>query len=377
MRQRLLQIITDDGQGGAQSHVETLVACALPEYETHVACGGEGVGALSRAVRSAGCTVHPVASLIQPVNLTRDRHAISALRKIIRSVRPDLVHLHSSKAGVLGRIAARQEAVPAVFTAHGWAFAEGVGLARKMIAVPAEWMAARFGGHIITVSQYDAELARRYRICRDDRLTVVRNGLPDIGHERATHMAAGEPHITMVARFSPQKDHETLIRAFAMIPKAIMWRASLVGDGPTRCAMQQMVNCLNLGDRVQLIGARDDIPRVLASSSVFVLASHYEGFPISIIEAMRAGLPVIATNVGGVSEAVLHEKTGYLVGRRSVQELSDALLRLVENPSLRGAFGAAGRERYSSEFTDAAMWLRIRGVYRRALGAAGQTNSGA
>jgi glycosyltransferase involved in cell wall biosynthesis len=121
------------------------------------------------------------------------------------------------------------------------------------------------------------------------------------------------PVITMVARFAPVKDHPTLLRAFANLHPGPCLR--LVGDGPLRQDCERLAHELGIGDRVEFLGDRDDIPRLLASSDVFVLASKYEMLPLSVLEAMRAGLPVIASDVGGMRETIVKRAFLYPAGQ--------------------------------------------------------------
>lgn len=278
--------------------------------------------------------------------------------------RPDLLHAHSSKAGLVGRIAARMAGIPSVFTAHGWAFTGGATTTRKLIAIPSEWLAARTGGDIICVSRYDRDLARRYAIAPDARLHTVWNGIKDT-EIRAAPGSGTEPVVTMVARFAAQKDHATLLQAMALIGN-LAWRLRLVGDGPLLAEVKALASSLGLEDRVEFLGARSDVMALLAQSDVFVLASRFEGLPISILEAMRAGLPVIASNVGGVPELVDGE-TGVLVSPGDAVGLANALERLLGNRELLAAMGARGRKKYERDFKASVMIEKTLDIYRASL----------
>jgi glycosyltransferase involved in cell wall biosynthesis len=291
---------------------------------------------------------------------------VTEIAGILRRVKPDLVHLHSSKAGALGRLAARVAGVPVVFTAHGWAFADGSSWPRKLVAVPSELVAGELGDRIIAVSEADRQLALRFHI-GGGRITLVRNGIEDVP-ERAAPESGDEVRLVMVARFTAQKDHATLIQAMQGVRGS--WRLLLVGDGPLRGGMEAMAARLGIGDRVDFLGNRLDVPRLLADAHVFVLASRWEGLPISILEGMRAGLPIVASDVGGVAETIEQGANGFFMPSEDVEALRVPLQRLVADRALRGRQGARSRARYESEFTARRMYQETRRVYESVLGQA-------
>jgi glycosyltransferase involved in cell wall biosynthesis len=165
----------------------------------------------------------------------------------------------------------------------------------------------------------------------------------------------------MVARFIEGKDHDLLLRAFARIPKGP--RLRLVGDGPTRATVESLAHELGIQEQVDFLGNRDDVASLLATSDVFVLASRSEMLPISILEAMRAGLPVIASDVGGVGEAIAHNENGFLVPSGSVSALAQALTDLTNDHAIRLRMGQAGRQRFTRQFLSSSMQERTRRIY--------------
>jgi glycosyltransferase involved in cell wall biosynthesis len=169
----------------------------------------------------------------------------------------------------------------------------------------------------------------------------------------------------MVARCAEQKDHSVLLRAFARIAEPA--KLVFVGGGPKLAPLRAEANELNVANRVEFLGDRFDIAEILSGSHIFALASKWEGFPLSILEAMRAGLPVVASNVGGVSEAVTDGKTGFLVERGDVSVFRSRLHSLLDNPALRHKMGAAGRQRYEAAFTSDHMLRKTLAVYQMAV----------
>jgi glycosyltransferase involved in cell wall biosynthesis len=286
-----------------------------------------------------------------------------------RKLKPDLVCTHSSKAGVLGRLAAHRCGIPSVFTAHGWAFTEGVPAGKRRFYADVERLAARCTSKIICVSDYDRSLALRWRVAREEQLVTVHNGIPDVGEDLVAQPGTGTPvRVIMVARFATQKDQDLLIRAVAALKGVPDFEVELVGDGPLMQQSQALAAKLGASDRVSFSGAQTDVVRRLARSHVFVLASRSEGLPLTVLEAMRAGLPVIASDVGGVSEAVEDGITGFLVPRGDEESLRQRLRWLLQRPEERVRMGRAGRERFLQQFTVERMVRRTEGVYREVLG---------
>src|SRR5450631_206728 len=174
---RILYLITRAERGGAQVHVLDLIRGLRKNFEIEVAVG-EG-GFLMEELRPLGITCHVIPSLVQPINPAKDILALFAIRTLIQNRRPHLVHAHTSKAGILGRVAAYSVGAKSVFTAHTWCFAEGTSLKWKLIGVPLERLAAFVGSGIITVSEANRRLAIQARVGKPAGITTIHNGVPD------------------------------------------------------------------------------------------------------------------------------------------------------------------------------------------------------
>lgn len=194
-------------------------------------------------------------------------------------------------------------------------------------------------------------------------MQVIHNGVPDRAvPERRPE--CGRVRLLMVARFVEQKDHALLIRALHRVKGD--WQLQLAGQGETLDHVRALAGELP-PDRVRFIGQRDDVPALLAGSDIFLLISHHEGLPLSIIEAMSAAMPVLATAVGGVDELVQDGLTGLLHRAGDEADLAFKLQRLVDDSALRQRLGEAARARYQQCFTESAMLENTRTVYRRML----------
>jgi glycosyltransferase involved in cell wall biosynthesis len=170
----------------------------------------------------------------------------------------------------------------------------------------------------------------------------------------------------MVARFASQKDHATLLQALSGL-LGMDWSLLLVGAGELEPGIRAQILALNLGNHVRILPPGTNVDRMLMEAQIYVLSTHFEAHPISILEAMRAGLPVIATDVGGISESVREGETGLLTRHADVDGLRKALARVIGDPALRVTLGNAGRHLWSTKFTASTMAARTVEVYQRAL----------
>jgi glycosyltransferase involved in cell wall biosynthesis len=358
-RKRLLFIITKSGLGGAQTNVYDLISNFYKEYEIHLVVGSDGY--LTEVVQALDIHTYVIPTLNRSIKPFADYQAIENCIALINKIKPDLIHAHSSKAGVIARIAGRITKTPTVFTAHGWGFTPGTPLIRRSLALIAEMLLAPLSGKIICVSESDRQLARRWGVGSEASLVVVRNGIKDITVP-APNLLQQPPRLIMVARFNEQKDQATLLKAIALIKK-YDFHLDLVGSGVSLESCKALAEALGISDKVSFLGDRRDVADLLANSQIFVLCTHYEGLPISILEAMRAGLPVVATNVNGIPEEVEDGVTGFLVPRQDVKALAEALSKLIQSPDVRQRMGMAAREKFLREFTIARMCCESRGVY--------------
>lgn len=280
-------------------HVLDLLRGYRNLYECHLATGEPGF--LCEMAEKLGVSVHILPSLIQPIRPLRDALAVLQTIRLIMWIKPDAVHAHTSKAGLVARMAGAITRIPVIYTVHMWSFTEGFSRWRKSICLPLERMCAPLSAKIITVSEANRQMALRCCIAPENRLTTVWNGVPDTCWR--SEPASGSPvRIVMVARFAAPKDQKLLVQALAEIEAD--FELELVGTGPELANVRELVHVLGLQQRTKFLMDRDDIAEILSLAHIFVLASHWEGLPLSILEAMRAGLPIIASNVGGVSEAV-------------------------------------------------------------------------
>jgi len=353
--------------GGAQTHIRHLCENLKEDFDIHVAVGV--YGPLVDNLSNEGIEVHVVPSLVRPISFWKDVSAVRELVDLIHSLQPDLISTHSSKAGILGRLSAKICGVPVIFTAHGWAFTEGVPPTKRKIYIFAERLAAKWAKRIICVSDYDRRLALHYGVTSSDKIITIHNGMPLLKNIVAENLYKknNQVEFLMVARFTQPKDHELLLRTISRLNSTNGYIFTFVGDGELLDKAKKLSVELGIENKVCFLGAREDVPELLNRVDAFVLTSKWEGLPRSIIEAMRAGLPVIASDVGGVSELVEEGITGYLVPRDDADTLKDRLETLIDNSQLRLQMGMAGYQRFIDKFTFERMLKETVEVYEEAL----------
>jgi glycosyltransferase involved in cell wall biosynthesis len=345
-RPRILLLITLAEVGGAQTYVASLLPALVERFDVIVAA--HGTGPLRDATAAAGARFVPLQHVRRPVG-ARDLAGLVELVRLLRRDRPDILHASSSKAGVLGRLAGFLAGVPIrVFTVHGWAFSAYSGVVGSVYRW-ADRLVRPLTTVTVCVSEREREVGLAARTCHPDRTVVIRNAV-DVARARRVESADRErPLIVAVGRLKAPKDFVTLVRALGRLgPDS--FEAIIVGEGPDRARLEHEIGSLGLTGRVRLAGERRDVPELLAEADIFALASSSEGMPVSVLEAMAAGLPVVASRVGGVPEQVVDGKTGLLVDPGNVDDLAGALGRLVVDGELRCRLGAAARARAEKAF---------------------------
>jgi glycosyltransferase involved in cell wall biosynthesis len=340
----------------------------LPLMRGAAARGHEVVGVCAEGplladVRAAGLRVAalPLARSLSPAAQWR---AFRALVRLIRAEKPDLVHGHMPISGFLARLAARIAGVPRVaYTCHGFLFNQPGPWWRRTLAFCIEFLGGRLTDVFLTVSDEEAADARRLRIHRG--AVSVRNGRdparfhPDSAARTRLRQALGVAEdavvVVIVSRLVRHKGYPELLRAMRDVPGAELWvvGARLASDHGED--MEPLFAEAGLGARLRRLGYRADVDAVLAAADVFALPSHFEGLPMSVIEAMLTGLPVVATDIRGPREMVIEGETGLLVPAGSAPALAAALRTLATDAALRARMGAAGRARAADLYDEAAV----------------------
>ena len=368
MRQTIVYFTDTTGFGGAEQALLTLITglnrdewCPLLMYHP-----SSGVAPLLEQAQQLHVELWPV--LRMPDGREGARHVLRFTREL-RSRRPAVFHAHltwplACKFGLVGAILARVPAIVATVHLYVEFPIDRSILAQQRLIVSA-------AGRYIAVSCDTAQRLIRKLHLPAGKVQVIHNGVTlqpsadrSAAIDRARRLSGDHPIVLTVARLDEQKGHQYLLEAAVQVPEA---QFVLAGDGPLRSALEAQARSLGLEGRVKFLGYCTDVPEWLAECDVFVLPSLYEGLPLSILEAMAAGRPIIATQIGGTDEAVLDGETGLLVPPADPTALAAAIRSILGDRVFAQRLASAGRRRVEQEFSTAAMLQQVTQVYTELL----------
>lgn len=375
MKKKILYVITKSNFGGAQRYVYEL-ATSLPKdaFDVTVAFGGNGI--LKQKLESAGISTRTIHSFERDINFSKEIKSLFELRNIIQELEPDIVHLNSSKAGGTGALVSRFLGVKKIiFTAHGWAFWEDRSFLWRSVVWFFSWITALLAHKIIVVSEY--EYARTPLPFTKKKLTCIHTAVPeiifkerDVARRALFSDADIAPHtndlwLVSTSEHNHNKNILSSIRAVethnAKNSQKIFF--TIMGNGDERASLEHYVNTHNLNDSIVFTGYVEDVRSHLKAFDVFILPSRKEGMPYGIIEAGAAGLPSIASRVGGIPEIITHEKNGILVNPNDISTITEALHALVAHPKTRTEYGRLLQEKINSDFDIKKMFAKTLAIY--------------
>lgn len=380
---RIFHPITRLVRGGAQ--LNTLMCCeeqAFKGYHVVLASGLETgpEGSYLEEARAQPFTFVEVPDLVREVDPVRDVKALLQLYRIIREHDFDIIHTHTSKAGILGRWAAFLAGKRAiVHTPHGNVFYGYFSRTRELVFRFIEWLSALITVKLVMLSEGDRQDHLRARICGDDKLVIIPSGVPiehfagpttDEDRRQLAELALPADRLLVgtVARLVEVKGVVDLVHAFARVaerlPKAYL---VLVGDGPDRNEVERLVREYRLEDSVRITGRLDDVRPVLRALDLFVMASRNEGMGRAVVEALAAGLPVVATRVGGLPDVVC-DQVGRLVPPQDAEAMAGAIVELLGDPEGLQRMGAAA-PRWAENFSAEIMFESLDRLYAEVLAA--------
>ncbi|MFC7047196.1 glycosyltransferase family 4 protein [Halobacteriaceae archaeon GCM10025711] len=363
----ILHVITRSDWGGAPKIVETLATGT--EADTAVACGSGGK--LINRLEDSSVDVFEIEQLKSPPDPLADLKALSRVISILNSGDFDLVHCHSTKAGALGRIAAAIVGLPSVFTVHGWGFYNTEYRWLSTTIKVGERLLARTTDSIVCVSENDLKVGESMKIsskAADSR--VVKNGIPEIGLPDTRNSIYDQinldrdiPVIGAIARLAPQKNPIAILRTVKELrDQGIEVAVVLIGDGPLMSECREFIEHANINN-AYLLGFVEDALELLPDLDVFLLPSRFEGLPLTVLESMHLGVPLVAYDVGGVPEVIEDGETGYVVPKGDFESFVAATQNLVENEDLRVQFSQRARELAVKNYSADRMISEYEAVY--------------
>ncbi len=363
---KILYLITKSEIGGAQIHLAHLLKYFSKENE--LALVSAPFGFLENEAQKFNAKFYPnpyFSNSLNPFNLYRSAKLI---RKAIKDFQPDIIHCHSSMAGILGRLIVRNK-IPTIYTAHGFAFNPDASLWRRIIGVMGEKAVSRYTSKIICVSDFDKGLALKYKIAKASKLAVVHNGV-EIGPFELKKESGDLVEILSIGRLAYPKRPDLIIKAFAKLPIELRQKSYLkiVGSGPYFSELQKLIDNLDIKESISLVGEVDHsrIGNFLSKADIFILITKHEGLPLTILEAMSKGLPIIASKVGGVPEEVNNE-CGILIDKNEVKEIKNALALLISDEAKRREMGLLSRKRAEQFFSLEKFFIETAKIYKEIL----------
>ncbi len=380
-------MVTKSNWGGAQRYVFDL-ATSIPQdkFEVIVACGdsrkkeGRLPGLLVQKLQKTGIKVIRVSSFTRDISIKKEFLAFKELRTILKDKesRPDIIHLNSSKAGGIGAFAARLSGIKKIiFTCHGLPWDEDRNILSRFLIFLASYMTFILCHKIILISKNNLKRVERLPFCTK-KVVLIHNGIASINfkaRENARYEIMGKPikdvpWIGTIAEFTKNKGLSYLVEAASSLKKrGVAFRMSLIGDGEDLLKIKELAKISGLYSNqnssvyIDLPGFVPDYARNLKASEIFVLPSVKEGLPYVLLEAGRAGLPVIASRVGGIPEIIEHNVSGILVPPRDPKALEQALCDLIKNNEKRDELGKNLKEKVEREFTLSQMVAKTKAIY--------------
>ena len=391
---KVVHVITRlDYGGSAQNTMLTVLGHDRSQFEPLVVAGypgcwdAQGGQAATeencRRLEKAAVRWVLFSSLTREVHLLKDMQALWQLIRLFRQERPALVHTHTSKAGVLGRVAAWFARVPViVHTPHGHVFYGHFGPFRSWLFLQIERVLSAITDRLIALTEAERQEHLDRYVGKADRFAVVPSGIDRERFGRARIQGKRQPDwfgcpldatvVGSVGWLTDIKGHEYLIEAIAELKQGFpSLHLVVIGSGDRHDALLQQAELVGLHDAVHLLGHRDDVEACLAGMDLFVLPSLNEGMGRALIEAMAAGLPVIASHVGGIPAVISHERTGLLVPPGDAGALADALRRLLDRPEWATQLGVAASRSVDSRYGSVSMVHAIESIFVEALSVRG------
>lgn len=356
---KVFVILTNGIEGGASIHVETMVNFLSDQFNFVLIFGSDGP--VVERLRLRGFTCEVIKELNNHFNILSDIKAITKIKRLVDLHKPTLLHLHSSKAGLLGRIVGLITRTPIVFTVHGWGW-RGMSFVKKKLIQLVERVFSLFPNQffIYVSKSVESEAINLLHIDKNKGIVIL-NGTNDF----LINISKSEVYtIIMPARVSNAKDHISLIKAFEKLDfesRLILCGHSTDDDS---FILEMLKYAPSRHNQIEFLGSKADMKPLLNQSHVFALISNFEALPLSIIEAMSASMPIIASNVGGVSELVEDGKNGFLIDQNDVDSIIKSLYQL-QDESLMKTMGDWSRAFYLSNFSSQKMCSQIVDVYSK------------
>lgn len=370
MTRKIAQVITLSEMGGAQKHV-LLLSSQLKEKGYDITIFAAPGGDLVENLREKNIRFTPLPQMVREINPIKDLKTLILLYRIFKRERFDVVHCHSSKAGLLGRIAARLAGInKIVYTVHGFVFNEPMGSLKKNIYIAIEKIGAMFGTDSIAVSQKDLDTAIDYKIGNKNKIGYIPNAIENVSEENLRSKAdiresleikSDDFVIGTVANFYDTKGHIYLVEAVKRLyDEGFNFKTVFAGEGPRMEFIKE--KCVGY-DNFIFLGYRKDNLDVINSFDLFVLPSVKEGMPYVILEAMSISKPVLCTRVGAMTNMISNKENGIIVNPGVPEELYREIKWALNSREEISRIGAFGKSFVNEKYSLDAFINEVIGVY--------------
>ncbi|MEK7559837.1 MAG: glycosyltransferase [Patescibacteria group bacterium] len=380
---KVLFVITKSNWGGAQRYVFDL-ATNLPKenWEAKAVLGGNGL--LKQKLEESGIQTIQIPHLERDINFKKEITSFFSLIKIFIKERPNIIHLNSSKAGAIGAVAAifskmwlklwtKNYGLKTIFTVHGWAFNEARTFRQKTGIYLSQWLTSFLCDNTIIISRHDYRQAMGMPLIKSGGFALIPLGIPENNlkylskknAEKELVISPGEKGIRAgtIAEFTKNKGLDYLLDAINALKHPGL-KLAIIGDGEEKARIEKRVLDENLQDRVKILGFVPQASKYIKAFDIFVLPSLKEGLPYTILEAMNAGVPIVASSVGGIPDLIEHEKSGILTIPANSESIKDALEKITASKQIRNKFARASRLRAKEKFPFNAMLSRTIDLYQ-------------
>lgn len=353
----VLIVITNADRAGAQKHVLSLVSELEAHFRFLVVVGQEGY--LTSELAKLGIQYFSVPSMGRNLNVYNDAVSIFLLRKLIRTNAPHIVHMHSAKAAALGRLATIGLRVAKIYTVHGWAFSPGNSFFKRALAKTIERALKRLTDHHIVVSEFDYVLGRDANCISDMASTLIHNGIKDLS--KPINDVEQDISIFSATRFAKQKNIPLMLDVIAELDSKEV--VVIAGTGPDEKRIKDLVDQKQIQCELHFVGEVEDVSSYLARAKLYLLTSLWEGLPLSLLEAASVGTPIVATDVGGVSEIVSHGENGFIHSPAERKAIIDSVNKLLSDAAKRQSMGLKSRAVFERKFQMEDMIRKVAKVY--------------
>jgi glycosyltransferase involved in cell wall biosynthesis len=343
-------VTRSDTIGGVHTHILQLCKILKRYNITFCIIAGESENSIFfKRLDSLNIPYIPLGCLQRKITPFKDILSVVKLSRLLHELNPKVVWLHSSKAGLIGRLSfySKQKCL---FTVHGWSFFSSSNLFAIGVYRLLEYFLQIFASRIIVVSKFDYRNGIANYISRS-RLTLIYNSSDRYSGGSVIKPVSDVAKILCIARLDSQKDHFTLFKALSLLPSTCKWSLDCVGDGPLYDHLIHLGTSLGIIDRITFHGFADDTSQFYHSSDIFVLPTNFEGLPITIIEALSYSLPIISADVSGCPELVFSSVNGFLYPKNSYYQLSKYIHYLILFSSERQRMGAASKYIFEKYFS--------------------------